>query len=101
MPIYDYKCSQCGRFDKMQKISEEPLTECPVCGSPVQRLISKNVGIVLKGPGFYKTDSGSAAKAKARMINQERQKDNEALLDGDVGGYVDQAESTTNKIAGS
>ena len=101
MPIYDYKCGRCGKFEKLQKISEEPLTECPVCGSPVQRIISKNVGIVLKGPGFYKTDSQNAVKDKARKVNRERQKDNQALLDGDVSGYVEQSESTDKKIAES
>lgn len=98
MPIYDYKCSKCGKFEKLQKISEDSLTVCPTCGEPVSRLISKNVGIVLKGSGFYKNDSASL-KDKARSINKERQKDNEALLDGDVGGFVDQAEATTKKIA--
>jgi putative FmdB family regulatory protein len=31
MPIYDYECENCGRFEKMQRISEEPLKECPNC----------------------------------------------------------------------
>lgn len=99
MPTYDYKCENCGTFEKIQKITAEPLTECPKCGGPVHRMISKNVGIVLKGSGFYKTDSGNSLKDKARKVNHERQKDNQALLDGDVSGYVSQAENTDKKIA--
>jgi putative FmdB family regulatory protein len=98
MPIYDYECENCGRFEKMQKISEDALKECPVCGGEVHRLISKNVGIVFKGSGFYKTDSSNRTKEKARALNQERQKDNEALLDKDVKAYVNQSESTAQKV---
>ncbi|HNX28068.1 MAG TPA: zinc ribbon domain-containing protein [Syntrophomonadaceae bacterium] len=97
--MYDYRCENCGKFEKVQKITEEPLSECPVCGGPVHRLISKNVGIVLKGSGFYKTDSGNSLKDRARKVNHERQKDNQALLDSDVSGYVAQAETTDKKIA--
>ena len=88
MPMYDYRCEKCGEFEKNQKITEEPLSVCPECGAPVHRIISRNVGIVLKGSGFYKTDSGNSLKDKARKLNKERQKDNQALLDGDVSGYV-------------
>jgi len=54
---YDYKCDQCGVFEKEQRISEPALECCPGCGGRVKRLISKNVGIVFKGPGFYVNDS--------------------------------------------
>lgn len=97
MPIYEYKCENCGRFEKLQKFSDDELTECPTCNGQVERLISKNVGIVFKGSGFYQTDN-SHLKDRVRSLNQERQKDNEALLDGDVGSFVEQSDSTTNKV---
>lgn len=97
MPIYDYRCEKCGDFTKEQRITEEALKECPFCGGPVQRLISRNVGIVFKGSGFYSTDN-NMNKERARSINKERQKDNQALLDGDVNSYVKQSESTDKKI---
>lgn len=98
MPVYDYKCEQCGRFEYTQRISEDPLKECPTCGSKVERLISRNVAIIFKGSGFYKTDSGDKLKDQARSLNKERQKDNEAILDGDVKSFVQQSESTTKKV---
>lgn len=98
MPIYDYKCENCGHFEKMQKITEEVLKECPNCGGYVERIISKNVGIVFKGSGFYKTDSGERIKDQARKINKERQKDNQAILDGDVKSFVKQSENTSKKV---
>ncbi len=97
MPIYDYKCENCGRFEKVQKITEEALSECPVCGGHVERIISKNVGVVFKGTGFYSTDN-NRIKDRARSLNKERQKDNEALLDKDIGSYVKQSDSTTKKV---
>lgn len=97
MPVYDYKCDNCGHFAKKQRITEPALSQCPICGGPVERLISKNIGVVFKGSGFYTTDH-ARTKTRARSINKERQKDNQALLDGDVSSYVSQAESTTKKI---
>ncbi len=96
MPIYDYKCDNCGRFEKVQRITEEALQDCPKCGGHVQRLISKNVGIVLKGGGFYSTDN-KILKDRVRSLNKDRQTDNQALLDGDVKSYVEQSENTTQK----
>ncbi len=57
MPIYTYKCTSCDhQFEVRQRFSDEPLTECPVCGSPIRKVITP-VGIVFKGSGFYVTDN--------------------------------------------
>lgn len=100
MPTYEYRCENCGYFELKQRITEDALTICPDCGGKVQRLISKNIGVVFKGSGFNKTDH-RMLKDRARSINKERQRDNEALLDGDVSSYVKQSEKTSNKIADS
>jgi len=98
VPIYEYRCEKCGKFEKMQKYSDPILEQCPECGSRAERLISRNVGVVLKGSGFYKNDS-QAVKDKARALNKERQKDNQAILDGDVGGFIKQSEETSKKVS--
>jgi putative FmdB family regulatory protein len=67
--MYDYRCEKCGAFEVKQRITEDALTKCPTCGSEVKRVISKNVGIVFKGSGFYCTDHNQ--KAKARQLNDE------------------------------
>ncbi len=59
MPIYEYKCKKCGKeFEIEQKITDEPLTVCPdeSCGGEIFRKISKNIGLMFKGSGFYLTD---------------------------------------------
>ena len=60
MPRYDYRCEKCGQFELEQSIKDDPISVCPTCGSTVQRLISKNVGIIFKGSGFYINDSRQA-----------------------------------------
>lgn len=57
MPNYDYRCSNCGKFTVYQGIKEKALDTCPTCGSPVNRVIGKNIGIVYKCAGFYTTDT--------------------------------------------
>lgn len=56
MPTYEYRCESCGVFDYFQSITSDPLTECPDCGKPVQRLISRNGNIIFKGSGWHVTD---------------------------------------------
>jgi putative FmdB family regulatory protein len=63
MPIYAYKCTACGhRFDALQKISEEPLRDCPSCGAAALAKQLTAAGFQLKGSGWYATDfkNGSA-----------------------------------------
>lgn len=57
MPIYEYRCQACGHeFEKLQKISDPAITECPVCHQDqVKKLISA-AGFRLKGGGWYETD---------------------------------------------
>jgi putative FmdB family regulatory protein len=55
MPIYEYRCPQCGVFEATQRITESPLATCPTCASEVHRLISLT-SFVLKGSGWYATD---------------------------------------------
>jgi putative FmdB family regulatory protein len=58
MPIYEYKCENGHVFETMQRMADEPLTECEVCGAPVQRVFHP-VAVHFKGSGFYTTDYGS------------------------------------------
>ena len=57
MPIYEYACEACGHtLEKLQKMSDAPLTICPQCGEPrLQKQVSA-AGFRLKGGGWYETD---------------------------------------------
>ncbi|MBS3811208.1 MAG: FmdB family transcriptional regulator [Halanaerobiales bacterium] len=56
MPTYLYECKNCGRFEEFQKITDEPIKECPQCGAKVKKIIGAP-GIIFKGSGFYSTDN--------------------------------------------
>jgi putative FmdB family regulatory protein len=61
LPTYEYACTTCGhRLEAVQSFTDDPLTECPECGGALRKVYGA-VGIVLKGSGFYKTDSRAAA----------------------------------------
>ena len=57
MPIYEYRCQSCGHeLEKLQRLSDPVLTDCPECGkAQLKRLISA-AGFRLKGAGWYETD---------------------------------------------
>jgi putative FmdB family regulatory protein len=57
MPIYEYRCDNGHTFEVMQKMVDDPVTECEVCGAPVQRVFHP-VAVHFKGSGFYNTDYG-------------------------------------------
>lgn len=63
MPIYEYQCAACGHaFEAIQKMSDAPLLECPVCAkAQLQKLVSA-AGFRLKGGGWYETDFKGGAK---------------------------------------
>jgi len=63
MPIYEYRCEDGHHFDVMQKMTDGPVTECEVCGKPVQRVFHP-IAVHFKGSGFYNTDYGTARRKR-------------------------------------
>jgi putative FmdB family regulatory protein len=73
MPIYEYRCEACGhKLEALQKLSDSPLTDCPVCGkSRLSKLVTA-AGFQLKGSGWYATDfKGSGSKPAAKTGSGE------------------------------
>lgn len=63
MPTYGYRCGTCGhQFEIVQRISEEPLKECPKCQGKLTKVLYPT-GVIFKGSGFYSTDYKSGTKA--------------------------------------
>lgn len=61
MPIYEYCCEQCGKeFEAWQRISDDPIEKCSMCGGKARKLISQST-FVLKGSGWYVTDYGKSS----------------------------------------
>ncbi|HEU5175986.1 MAG TPA: zinc ribbon domain-containing protein [Burkholderiales bacterium] len=65
MPIYGYRCAECGEeHEALQKVSEPPLTVCPACGKPALQKQLSAAGFQLKGSGWYATDFKSKPSEK-------------------------------------
>ena len=85
MPIYEYRCSKCGEFEVMQRISAAPLKRCPTCRSKVTKLIS-NTSFQLKGSGWYVTDyankksppASSSPKPKSETVKKTKDTSDES-----------------------
>ena len=85
MPTYEYACRSCNhRFEKWQKMSDQPLTICPVCGGSIHRVLYP-AGIVFKGSGFYKTDHAGSATPAAASANGATASDGKASSTAEKG----------------
>jgi putative FmdB family regulatory protein len=80
MPVYTYRCTNCGFvFDQQQKFSDAHLTRCPECSKKTLQKVFQPVGIVFKGSGFYSTDhrspsgqSRTSSSSKSSESNGEK-----------------------------
>jgi len=76
MPIYEYRCAECGHeMEKLQKISDAPLTDCPACGKPALQKLVSAAGFRLKGGGWYETDFKSGKKKNIAKADSKRKAD--------------------------
>ena len=72
MPIYEYRCDSCGQhLEVLQKISEEPLSDCPNCGQSGLRKLVSAAAFRLKGGGWYATDFKDGGKKKPEEGGKE------------------------------
>jgi putative FmdB family regulatory protein len=82
MPTYEYVCTSCGhRLEAAQSFSDPALTTCPVCQGALRKVFG-NVGIVLKGSGFYKNDSRSAGRSNGSVTAPKEPKEKESSDSG-------------------
>jgi putative FmdB family regulatory protein len=93
MPTYQYRCAKCGeQFELWQSIHDEALMRHPGCGGEVTKVMAP-AGIVLKGSGFYRTDSRAAGK-KSGSRDKEPAKDGAA---GNGSGSGSDSKSSTGE----
>lgn len=87
MPLYEYACNACEhRFETIQKASEEPLRDCPECGTEtLKKLLSAPV-FRLKGSGWYETDFKTSDK---RNLSSSSSSDDGAPESADRGDKAD------------
>lgn len=67
MPIYEYRCADCGhQKEVLQKISDAPIGTCPACGSTSFSKMLTAAGFQLKGSGWYATDFKGGGKSTGK-----------------------------------
>ncbi len=72
MPIYEYECNDCGhQMEALQKVSDDPLKDCPECGKPGLRRLVSAAGFRLKGSGWYETDFKGKNEKKANLAGKD------------------------------
>jgi len=82
MPIYGYRCAECGEeHEALQKVSEPPLTVCPACGKPALQKQLSAAGFQLKGSGWYATDFKASAKKPAEKRTEKTETKTESKSD--------------------
>ena len=102
MPIYEYQCESCEhKFETMQRLSEDPLKDCPECGEAALRKLISAAAFVLKGTGWYETDFKDKKKDKT---SDGEKKEGEGGKDGEAkskDGETKKSESKDTKSSDS
>jgi len=84
MPLYEYRCSNCGdRIEVIQRVSDPPYDSCQKCGGAMKKVVSAPA-IQFKGSGFYKTDY--AGKKESGGESKPAEKKSESTSDGSASG---------------
>jgi putative FmdB family regulatory protein len=99
MPLYEYHCEKCGRFETLQKFSEGPLKACPTCGAVVERLISAPA-FQFKGTGWYVTDYAKSG-AEASGSKETGAKESDSKSSEQATGTTNSKEASTPPSADS
>jgi putative FmdB family regulatory protein len=78
VPLYEFLCKVCGhRFEKIQKFSDPPPSECPACGKEEIEQVIHAPAVQFKGSGWYVTDyakKGSQSASASKSENKSESK---------------------------
>ena len=97
MPIYEYRCENGHLFEVMQRITDDPVTECETCGAAVQRVFHP-VAVHFKGSGFYNTDYGKKKSGAASETKSESGSDSSSKKsEGSSSSSKDSSSTKTDK----
>ena len=101
MPIYEYKCLDCGaNLEKMQKVSDAPLTVCEKCGGKLEKQWSLS-GFQFKGAGWYVTDyagkKADTATEKKTETKTEKSSTSESTTTKETASKDSTAKDTSSK----
>lgn len=99
MPTYEYLCTKCSeRSEAVQSFTDKALVKCSSCGGKLQKLFG-SVGVVFKGPGFYRTDSRPAASTSGSSSGggESSSKESSSPETPSSGSSADSKSTSTDK----
>lgn len=97
MPIYEYVCQSCGEpLEKLQKLADAPLTDCPACGEAALKRKVSAAGFRLSGGGWYETDFKSDGKRNLANGSEASSKKSSA---GDTASSKSKDSSSTQSTS--
>jgi putative FmdB family regulatory protein len=89
VPTYQYACTACSHeLEAVQSFTDDPLTQCPECEGRLRKRFG-SVGVVFKGPGFYRTDSRANGNGAGKRTSDS--------ANGKSSGSSDSTTSTSDK----
>jgi putative FmdB family regulatory protein len=104
MPIYEYRCKKGHQFEVMQRISDDAVTKCEVCGAPVQRVFHP-IAVHFKGSGFYNTDYGTRKRSRemkeAKESSSKSESSSSSSSDSKSGSNSDGGSSSSSSKSDS
>ncbi len=95
MPIYEYKCKKGHVFEVMQRMSDDALTKCEVCGASVQRVFHP-IAVHFKGSGFYNTDYGTKRRSREAKENEAKSSSEKSGSTSESSGPSDSSSSSSD-----
>lgn len=101
MPTYHYRCSKCDQhLEVVQAMTDDPITECGACGGEMHKVLQP-VGIVLKGSGFYRTDSRGSSKKSSGSGSSGDSTSSDSKSDSSSSSSGDSSSSDSKSSKGS
>jgi|SRR5690606_13157189 len=98
MPFYEYECSNCKFYvEALQKISDEPLKQCPSCKKQTLKKLVSAPNFRLKGSGWYETDFKSDKEEKRNLA--DREEPTESKSDSEKGSEAKASKAESAKKA--
>ncbi len=98
MPIYEYRCDSCGyELEALQKLSDEPLKDCPDCDAAALRRLVSAPSFRLKGDGWYETDFKSDNETKRNLAGSAGSKEDGAAKADDGATAAKKADGAEPK----
>ena len=70
MPIYEYRCPKCGKFEAYNTVEKRNYMVCPKCGARAEKLISKPYMDIFEEYVDYHIDK----EGEPVLIRSKRQK---------------------------